>query len=486
MFAMSRSSRHTRLARAALWAAGLIATSRDTRAADPFGTTASLGAPAQEQLNLADCPYRVPSMPLRLTVALERSICVSPKTRGAWVSLRTAAAALGQSESLYLPTLSATGQYAREHAATAVGDSADLNSSFNNTVTQGTISLQWLLLDFGSRAAEVQSSRYLLAAAQATQEVTLQELIAAVARDFYATVSASARVRSTREVEDHARQTLDVAAARVQSGVSPITDRLQARTSLAQAVYERSHAEHDLHTALGVLAIDMDLSTEAIAVVDDLALREESLEQDGESVRGLIDNAVALNPNVRAAQDQWHAAVANTQNTKRAGLPSILATGQMSYNDQPVSASLGQIEHPAITRDRYIGLQVKVPLFEGFSRTYQIEQAERQEQAQAENLRDTKQRVSSTVWADYQTLLTAADNIRNTKLVSDAAREALAAMSDRYRLGVAGMVEMLNAQSQWVLAEQQRVQALVDWHNARVQLSLAIGTLSSHTIEPTH
>lgn len=483
---MSRSSKFKRLAAAGLWAAGLIATSKDTLGADPFGIASSLHAPAEEQMSLADCPDRVPSMPLGLTVALERSICVSPKTRGAWASLRAAAATLGQSESLYLPTLSATGQYAREHTATTVRDSAELNSSFNDTVTQGTISLQWLLLDFGSRAAAVQNSRYLLAAAQATQEVTLQELIAAVARDFYAAVSASARVRSTREVEDHARQTLDVAAARVQSGVSPITDRLQARTSLAQAVYERSHAEHDLHTALGVLAIDMDISTEAISLVDDAGPGDESLEQDSESVRELIDSAVALNPNVRVAEDQWHAAVANTQNTKRAGLPSILATGQMSYNDQPVSASLGQIEHPAITRDRYIGLQVKIPLFEGFSRTYQIDQAERQEQAQAENLRDTRQRISSTVWADYQTLLTAADNIHNTKLVSDAAREALAAMSDRYRLGVAGMVEMLNAESQWVRAEQQRVQSLVDWHNARVQLSLAIGTLSSHVTETPH
>jgi outer membrane protein len=394
--------------------------------------------------------------------------------------VKSAAAVVGQSEAAYLPSVTGTAQYTREHVSTDVRDSPTLNSTFTDHATEGTAALTWLLIDFGGRSATLNSSRLLLSAARASQDQELQNAFANVAKDYFTASVADAKVESTHRIEAAATQTLEAATARVAKGVAAITDQLQANTAHAQAAYERAKAENDRRAALGTLAIEINVPPD-----ESFSVQKSDLEPLPElrfthSVQDhLVEDAIRTSPRVVSADAQWKAALARTREVRAAGLPTLSMVGQMNYSTRPVSASLGQEEQPAKTRDNYIGLKLSVPLFEGFSRTYQVREAEAQSEAQEQTLRDIKRTVAVAVWSSYQTLQSDTDNLRNTDTVVQSARESFTAVEQRYQLGVGNILELLDSQNRLANAEQQFIQAQFEWRNARIQLALSVGRLDT-------
>jgi outer membrane protein len=475
--------------RCALLAAVLIfvTASLSARSGDIFGTDAQVPPnPAASMLtgaNADDCRQRAISSPVVLFDAIQRALCESPKTRSAWAAIKGAAANLGITKSAYLPTLDGSVKYAYQHNSTRVSDAPQLQSDYAKAVNEESLTLGWVLYDFGARAASVKNSEELLAAALANQNASLQSLFASTARDYFGAQAANANVLSKRRIEEAARDNLGAAAVRVAKGVAPVTDQLQANTAFAQAVYERAKAEGDLRSATGALAVDMSLSPdEAINLpeLDSGALPDTRFVR---AVHDLLEDAKQTHPKILAAAAQWQAALANVRFVRARGLPVVSLVGETDRSNQPVSASLGQPELPALTKENYIGLKIEIPLFEGFSRDYQIHQAEAQADEQEQGLRDAQQQIAVSVWSSVQNLQTDTENLRNTDIVLQSARQAFDAAQHRYRSGVGNILEVLNAQSILSASEQQSIQAQLDWRTARLQLAASLGSLGMWAIE---
>ncbi|MDE9379179.1 TolC family protein, partial [Pseudomonas aeruginosa] len=66
-------------------------------------------------------------------------------------------------------------------------------------------------------------------------------------------------------------------------------------------------------------------------------------------------------------------------------------------------------------RDRSIGLQLNIPLFEGFERTYQVRNALARREASEAELADTEQQVSLEVWNNYQSLSVETRSLARTR-----------------------------------------------------------------------
>ncbi|MBV8466658.1 MAG: TolC family protein, partial [Burkholderiales bacterium] len=134
-------------------------------------------------------------------------------------------------------------------------------------------------------------------------------------------------------------------------------------------------------------------------------------------------------------------------------------------------------------RDRYVGVQLDIPLFEGLTRTYQIRQAQAQVEVQKANLVDAEQQVAQEVWRSYQQLQTDVENLRNSAILLDSAQQSFDAAQHRYDRGVGNILELLNAQTALANAKQQRVQALADWRIGKVQLMGSLGRLALGRLE---
>lgn len=71
---------------------------------------------------------------------------------------------------------------------------------------------------------------------------------------------------------------------------------------------------------------------------------------------------------------------------------------------------------------------------------------------------------------------------RASKEIMDSAQLAFKAAERRYQKGVANILELITTLTALANAQQQRIQALAGWQNARVQLAASLGTLDLSAI----
>jgi len=428
------------------------------------------------------CPVGAPSRPLHLSEAVERALCGNPKTREAWADVKAQASAVGVARAAYLPVVSVNWQGVRENSVVDIKNQPMLGSAYTATVGSASLSLNWLLFDFGGREATLRNANALLEAARATQNATLLATFAAVAKDYYAAQAAMGALVATREIERMTRDSMTAAQTRVDRGIAPVTDALQAQTQHGQAVFALAKAEGEAQTALGAVAVDMDLRPDVLLDVPAVTEGGMPAKTFSETVAQLIDAVSHTHPAVKAAQAQYEAALAKVSQTRAQGLPSINLVAQDSRNNQPESTGLGLPTYPATGHEVYIGVQLTIPLFEGFSRHYQINQAQAQAERQQDVLEETRQRVAFDVWSSWHALTTATQNLTNSVNLLGIARHAYDAARHRYDTGVGHILELLNTQAALANAQQQRIQALADWDNARIDLASKLGRLDMRAV----
>ena len=429
------------------------------------------------------CHFGAVPDPLSLQEAVERALCNNPKTREAWASVKVAVAGVGAARGAYLPTVSGNWQGVRDETRTDIIGHPALSSNYRNSVLRTeSVSLNWVLYDFGGRAAALANQNALLAAARASQQATLEASFAAVAKDYYAAQAANGAYLASQEIEQTAHESFNAASERVNRGVAPITDALQAQTSWVKAVTDRVKARGDWQTAAGALASDMDLDPSIPIALPGVA---DGVQPDADftaSVEKLIREAKRTHPSVVAAQAQLDAAEQKAKQTRAEGLPSLSFLAKYSWNNQPTTLQVGVPQFPANGREWFIGFQVTIPFFEGFTRTYQIHEAEARTESQRYTLDEVQQQVGLDVWNSYQALKTAADNLGNSAMLLEVARKSYDAAQRRYEVGVGNMLELLNAQSSLATAKQQRIQSLTDWRSARLQLAAKLGRLDMSSV----
>lgn len=424
---------------------------------------------------IGGCDLGEPATPLRLADAVARALCRNPETRAAWADVKAHAAALGVTRAAYLPTISLSGQAVRQDVVTDVTDHPALSSATRANVYSGNATLTWLLYDFGARSAAVRNASALLDATRWTQNAVLLTVYVTVAKDYYAAQAAAGLWAAARETASHAADAARVARARVDKGVAPITDVLQADTALQQAEIATSRARGDWLTARGTLAADLDLDPDfafELPQVTGDAMPETRVSQ---SIRDLIDDVKRTHPSVLAAERQVDAADARADQIRAAGLPSLSLTGKYGRNNQPASQGLGIPQYRATGREWYVGFQVSIPLFEGFGRGYQVRQVLAERDRQEALLESARQKAALEVWSSYQALGIATDTVAQSEALLRTALKSSDAAEKRYRAGVGNILEVLNVQKALAEARQRRVEAIADWNRQRVRLGGALG-----------
>ncbi|WP_175761907.1 TolC family protein [Burkholderia ambifaria] len=428
------------------------------------------------------CTFGELPTPLRLQDAVERALCNHPKTRQAWANVKIQAAGVGVGRAGFLPTINGNWQGTRDVANNHVTGYPQYDSNYRTNLQNASVSLSWVLYDFGGRSAALKNASELLAAAKANQLTTLQTVFGAVAKDFYAAQAAQGSLAAAREVERTAQSSASVATARVDRGVAAISDQLQAQTAYAEAVVNRTKAESDWASAVGVLASDMNLAPATNITLPDVADGVKPDNEFGDSVTALIEDAQRHYPGIAAAEAQVAAARAKAAQTRAEGLPRLNLVAQYNFNNQPTSLQLGFPVFPATHREWYLGFQVTIPIFEGFARTYQVRQADAQTELQIDLLAEARQQVGLDVWNSYQSLQGATKNLGNSSNLLTLAQHSYEAAQRRYQIGVGSMLELLNAQLALANAKKQRIQALTDWRSARLQLASKLGRLGMWSI----
>lgn len=449
--------------------------------ADIFGTEKY--TPQTQGTPIVGCPAGPVSSPLQLIDAITLALCHNPKTKEAWAQIEEQAAGVGTAKGAYMPTLTANSQEITEKSKTTVPHSSDFNSTNTSNSYSAGITLSWVLYDFGGRAAALDKAEQLVVAAQANHMITLQSVFIATAKDYYLAQATAAALSAARESEDNARLSLKVAMEKEAHGAASVGDELQARTAWLQAQTRRVQAEGDNENAAGALASDLAERPDTRLYLPDV---DDGVKPDRNFSRGitaLINDAADHHPGIRSAEAQLHAAEANVRQTQSEGLPTISLTGKSNWDNQRVSEGLGQPYMSAQHSDNYLGVQVTVPLFEGFTRQYKIHAAEAQVEEKQQSLEDTRNTVELDVWKSYQSMRS---NTASLLVVADlliSARKSWEAAEFRYEKGVGSLLEVLNAQTALAEAQRQHIRSLTDWRYSRLELAQKIGLLDTTNLQ---
>lgn len=439
--------------------------------ADPFGSTAlhaaTPGNSADGNLN-APCRATVSGAPLSLAEVVDYALCNNPQTRLAWANARVQAAQVGIAESAYLPTLSLSAGRSR--------NTTDSGTRITTSRTTGTLSAAYLLYDFGGRAATLENARQVMAALVATQDATLQSVFLGAVQAYYQWHASEAAVTAAHESERASRESFKAAEARYQIGTGTPADRLQAQTAASQATLTRIQAEGNARTALGTLANAMGLDAQeapALTFAPPAAALPDATFERG--LGELIAVAKHTRPDLAAAEAEVRAAQAGIDAARAAGRPSISLTAGNGYT--------GGSGLTGTTHSNNIGITLAVPLFSGFNTTYRVRSAEAQLEAKTAQRELIAKQVSLEVWRDYFTLTTSIASVRASADLVASAEASEKVATGRYKAGVGGIVELLNAQSALASARQQNIQATATWRIAKAALAQSIGRLGFDQID---
>lgn len=331
------------------------------------------------------------------------------------------------------------------------------------------------------QAANLAAANWLLTQALANQDAVFQRLLDGVIQAYFDAQTANAQRQAKTDSEALAGQTLASARRREASGASSRSDTLQAETALAKAALGRSRADGDYRKALAVLRQAMGIAPETVLTLPENAEPEqtgETLAQDGRDLQIWLAEAKRRHPAIVAAQAQWEAAKQRIVQARSEGLPTLdfsLNAYQNGYPNQALSQNQTRVET--------IGINLTIPLFEGFARTYKIRGAQAQAEQRAAELADTERQSLLDVVKAHAEAEAALRNLSYSATWLDSAQTAVASSQRRYDKGAADILELLNTQTALADARQERLRTLADWRAARLRLFTSTGLLGRDIIE---
>lgn len=414
-------------------------------------------------------------LPERLPLAqvVERILCHDPQTRISWANAKAQAAKVGLSQSAYLPRLDGRVSSSRGNGRVDYDELALRSGEGRRRRDSASLELSWVLVDFGRRGAALRNARQLLVAANATQDAMLQRTFVEAAQAYYDALSAQRSLAASVQITELAARNLEAADAKYKAGAAALSDRLQAQTAFSQANLRQIRDRGALHNALGVIALRMGLSPQTpLQLAGDLTPLPDT--QFLQAVDELLTQARQDHPAVLAAHARLRAAQAAVDERHAANLPSLALTADLTYARSQQSKIFNGDERE---QDRSIGLQLSIPIFDGFGRNYQIRQAQARVDAGRAELAEVEQEVSLDLWASYQTLNVETQSLQRTSELVDQSRQSLEVVQGRYHSGVGSMIELLNALTAYSSAEQEHIQTLSRWQTSRLRLAASLGRL---------
>jgi len=446
----------------------------DTLQPDFFGTHSALQRRTPGLTDPFGRTCELPTASLSVSKAIDVALCRNHNTRAAWAAAHQQAAALGATESAWLPDIAGTGSLERSFGPHQ--DDSGVITSSDQTTRDAAVNLTWTLYDFGNREGRVRSARHLLDAAAATVSSASQQTISSVVQAYYSEVAADAGLVAAQTTEATAKRSWDIARALRDGGIATLADVLQSETAYNQAVLTRVQALQTAQTSRGALSVAMGLPAN-----QPLKLAIEPVPAQVPAlvarIEDLMAEAARQRPDLAAARAEVDAAVADISVARAAGRPSISVGAGRDYLSQTPVAGLVE---PNSERYNQVGINVTIPLFTGFSVGYGVRQAQAALQLKEVSVEQIRLNVSLDVWNAYYALDSANQQLGTTSTLVKTAEQNQDVAVGRYRTGVGSIIDVLTAQTAAATARQLRITSELSWRVARAQLALALGRLSSY------
>lgn len=350
------------------------------------------------------------------------------------------------------------------------------------------------------------------------QTVTLQYMTALRARD-------GADV--ARDTYERAQQNFEIVNTRVETGFAAGTEGYQAEVDMGRAEVQLLQAERlyraELQRLQEQMGVPMGLEVDLVSA---FPIFEPMWERDA-----LIDDAIRAHPSLRAARARQSSSRAQVRSARSSYMPSVsVSTSLFGYTNQALNEGfvVNQVrgsfqsamenceqlnaisaglttplpDYPRDCQSRYaftpqdsinalssndvfpfdftkspmsVSLSVSIPLFNGFSRQVQVEQAVAQSKDAANNVRAAELQLRTAVTQSLDNVESAYRQVEIETRNRELAEMQLVTARERYQAGNTSILELMDAQTSLSTAERDYLNAVYTFHQSLTALEAATG-----------
>jgi outer membrane protein len=324
-----------------------------------------------------------------------------------------------------------------------------------------------LITDFG-RTRNLAASAGLNAQAQQENVVaTREQVVLSVDQAFYGVLSADVLVKVAEQTVQARQVLVDQIRALESAKLRSALDLSFANVSLAQAQLLMVNAKNNRDAAYAVLSETLGLPNQQPFTL----VEPEPQVPPGKDIDAIIRQALENRPDLKALELAQSADEHFATAEERLQLPNVTALG---------AAGITPVKDNLITSNGYgaVGVNVQVPIFNGFLLTARAQEAKLRARASAERLRNLRDVVSRDVRIAWLDMNGAFEREGVATQLLDQATLGLNLAQARYKLGLSSIVELTQAQLQQVEAEISAVTAKYDYEYAISVLGFRTGLIA--------
>ncbi|HEY2234217.1 MAG TPA: TolC family protein [Candidatus Angelobacter sp.] len=290
-----------------------------------------------------------------------------------------------------------------------------------------------------------------------------------VGNQYLLTVASAARLDTAKAQFNTAQtifqQTQDLKSAGVAAGIDVLRSQVQMQTQQQRVLAAQNQFEQQKMSLARTIGIPVAQQFQLIDAVPYAPLGALNLEE-------ALAHAYQVRPEFRAAESRVRSAELAVKAAKGEALPTVELNGQTGF----IGPTPGTSENTFV-----ISGGVRIPIFQGGKVKADVDQAAtllRQERLQLENLRA---RVEYEIRAALLDVKTSDDQVAVANQQIGLAAEQLKEAQDRYKAGVSGSLEVVQAQEAVAGANENHIQALYQNNVAKLSLVRALGEAEQRT-----
>ena len=310
------------------------------------------------------------------------------------------------------------------------------------------------------RAAQLKAARY--------QETDTRDLVVlSVAQLYLEVVSASSRIEAVSARLATAQALYEIANDRKQSGLAAGIEVLRAQVELEAErqrliVAKDEAAKRKLELAR---AIGLPLG-QAFRITDEMPFAPVgSLEPED-----ILKRAYLTRADLRAAEERVRAAENARTAALGEGLPSLAVTGDFGAIGNDIGTARTTFT---------LGAGVRVPLFEGGRAQARLHTAEARLKEERAALEDLRAEIYYEVQAVLLDLSASEERVKVADGAFELGRQQLDQARDRFAAGVAGNIDVVQAQEALARASEDRIESLFALNMAKAALARTLGAAES-------
>jgi outer membrane protein TolC len=358
-----------------------------------------------------------------------------------------------------------------------IGANASLpyrNEQWGDWSYGASLSASYLIFDFGKRLSDLNQASASWRATGFEYDETVQNYIYGLIGSYYSLLNANADVKSAQMLRDVAQTARDTAQKKFKAGSVARADVLKADTTLASRDLDLERAKNNREIAKGALLAKLSFAANQDIEIADMSSDIGSL-ADTKSLDELFEQAQKTRPDLLRATANKDAAWHRRNSVFLSNLPSISASGSVSWNDTPSETYGAGTDNISGS----IGIRASMPLFAGFANLYNARAASVNYDRAVEQERSTQDNATLDIFTAYQNYKTAQTVLKQTETLLKSATESERVTAGMYKVGRATMLDWQTAQSELVSAEKQNNAAKYDLYTKRAAVALAVGDIKA-------